>query len=74
MRGLGETIEAASLTKSSLALVLDRLIRQPNGDWYAHVRVVGDAALPDGREVVFNRRLSARAAEQIGRKPRRAAV
>lgn len=68
-----ETFEAgqlAGVSGDSLPKV-ERVKRHANSSWTMYFRLNGEVELPDGRRVVINRRVAARATEQLGRRPRR---
>jgi hypothetical protein len=73
MSAVGEFIPADRL-RGFPTLILEGLTRQANGLWTFHIRSEGGVHIDDGRQVLLNRRIAARATEQVGRRPQKPAA
>jgi hypothetical protein len=63
----GEFIPAGRL-RGIPTIVVEGLSRQANGLWTFHIRSEGGVEIDDGRRVLLNRHIAARATEQLGRR------
>lgn len=67
-----ETYKGAEVSgDDGTAIQVEELVRYANNQWTGHFRLTREYELPDGRRVVFNRRIRVKASEQIGRRPAR---
>jgi hypothetical protein len=65
---VSETVNSDQIADNRLKFRLKKMVRQPNGRWFAHVEVDGDVAISDGRSVDCFREVSVGMNQQHGRK------